>query len=147
MEQSSLKAVASVPEKHTPEVARSRSRKYACATVDSARIVAELRSWLDSQGFDSQQLSTETESTLLQTKKRGGWRNFVGMATSLNILFHQSVDTLTVEIGAGKWIDKAAVGTVSIFLLWPLAITVGLGAWEQSKLPEKIFDYIATRLV
>jgi hypothetical protein len=68
------------------------------------------------------------------------------MATSLNILFHHSVDTLTVEIGAGKWIDKAAVGVVSMLVLWPLAVTAGFGAWEQSKLPEKIFDFIGNRL-
>jgi hypothetical protein len=54
---------------------------------------------------------------------------------------------MTVEIGAGKWIDKAAVGTVSMFILWPLAVTAGLGAWEQMKMPEKVFDFIATRLV
>ena len=92
-------------------------------------------------------MSTEKESILLQIKKRGGWRDFVGMATSLNIVFHQSVDTLTVEIGAGKWLDKAAVGTVSMFILWPLAITAGFGVWEQAKMPEKVFSYIGHRLV
>ena len=35
-------------------------------------------------------------------------------------------------IGAGKWLDKAIAGTVSIFVLWPLAVTAGFGAWEQS---------------
>jgi hypothetical protein len=53
---------------------------------------------------------------------------------------------LTVETGAGKWIDKAAVGTVSLLVLWPLAITAGFGAWEQMKMPEKVLDYIGTRL-
>jgi hypothetical protein len=70
------------------------------------------------------------------------------MATSLNVVFHQGEDdTLTVEIGAGKWIDKAAVGTVSLLILWPLAITAGIGAWEQMKMPDNIFDYIGSRLV
>jgi hypothetical protein len=53
---------------------------------------------------------------------------------------------LTVQIGAGKWIDKAAAGTVSLFLLWPLAITAGFGAWQQMQMPEKVFDFIASRL-
>src|SRR5205085_11886978 len=100
-----------------------------------------------SQGFDLQQMNTENQSLLLQIKKRGGWRDFVGMSTSLNILFHQTGDTLTVEIGAGKWLDKAAVGTVSMFILWPLAVTAGIGAWEQMKMPEKIFDFIGARLI
>ena len=89
---------------------------------------------------------TDDHGVLLQIKKRGGWRNFVGMASSLNIVFHQTGETLTVQIGAGQWIDKIAAGGVSLFVLWPLAITAGVGAWLQLKLPEKVFDYIERRL-
>lgn len=142
-----VKSSISTPAPHSPQTPRSKSRRYACAPNDSSRLVTEVERWLDSQGFDCQQMSTETQSVLVQIKKRGGWRDFVGMATSLNIVFHQAEDTMTVEIGAGKWIDKAAVGTVSMFILWPLAVTAGFGAWEQMKMPEKIFDYIGTRLV
>ena len=83
---------------------------------------------------------------MLQIKKRGAWRDFVGMSTSLNIAFSQSDNVLTVEIGAGKWLDKAIAGTVSIFVLWPLAVTAGFGAWEQTRMPEKIFSYVSSRL-
>ena len=124
----------------------TNSRQYACRTGEHLRLIADVKSWLDGQGFDSQEMSTENDRHLIQIKKRGGWRDFVGMATSLNLVFHQAEDTLTVEIGAGKWIDKAAVGTVSLFILWPLALTAGYGAWEQMKMPQKIFDYIRNRL-
>jgi len=67
------------------------------------------------------------------------------MSTSLNIVFRQDGDILNVEIGAGKWIDKAAVGTVSMFILWPLAVTAGFGAWEQMKMPDRVFGYIGNR--
>jgi hypothetical protein len=136
-----------VPGANVPTAAGSKSRRYICTPVDAPQLIADVKGWLNEQGFDSQQMNTENQSLLLQIKKRGGWRSYVGMATSLNILFHQSGDTLTVEIGAGKWIDKAAVGTVSMFVLWPLAVTAGYGAWEQMKMPEKVFDYIGTRLI
>lgn len=135
------------PTDTVPSVPGTKSRRYICASDDVPRLIADVKGWLNGQGFDSQQMNTESQSTLLQIKKRGGWRDFVGMATSLNILFRQSGDTLTVEIGAGKWIDKAAAGTVSLFIFWPLAIAAGYGAWEQMKMPEKVFDYIGTRLV
>lgn len=134
------------PEPNVP-TAGWDSRRYMCTPVDGPQLIADVKGWLNEQGFESQQMNTENESLLLQIKKRGDWRKWLGMATSLNIVFHQSGDTLTVEIGAGKWIDKAAVGTVSMFVLWPLAVTAGYGAWEQMKLPEKIFDYIGTRLI
>ena len=126
----------------------SKSRRYACCADDIPRVIGDLRGWLNSQDFDAQQMNTDDDSVLIQIKKRGSWRDYVGMATSLNIVFHPCEDeTLTVEIGAGKWIDKAAVGTVSLFILWPLAITAGMGAWEQAKMPDRIFDYIGARLV
>jgi hypothetical protein len=107
-----------------------------------------VRGWLNEQDFDTQQINTDEDSVLLQVKKRGSWRDLVGMSTSLNVAFHQGEDdTLTVEIGAGKWVDKAAVGAVSLLILWPLAIPAGFGAWEQMNMPDKIFDYVGSRLV
>ena len=129
-----------------PEGSKKKSRKFICQSKQTSTVISDVKGWLDSQGFDSQQMKTENGGELLQIKKRGGWRDFVGMATSLNIVFYQSGDTLTVQIGSGKWVDKAAVGTVSLFILWPLAITAGFGAWEQMKMPEKIFDYVGSRL-
>ena len=125
----------------------SKTRRYACSSETVATIISDVRGWLNSQDFDTQQIQADQDSVLLQVKKRGTWRDYVGMATSLNVVFHpEEDDMLTVEIGAGKWIDKAAVGTVSLFILWPLAITAGIGAWEQMQMPDNIFDYIGSRL-
>jgi TIR domain len=128
------------------KVANSQTRRYACGQDDVPKVIVEVKNWLDTEGFDSQQMNTDDNGVLLQIKKRGSWRDFVGMATSLNIVFREADGLLTVEIGAGKWIDKAAVGTVSMFILWPLAVTAGFGAWEQMKMPDKIFGFIGNRL-
>jgi len=133
------------PEEDLPTVPGSKTHKYICAPADTARIITDVKGWLESQSFDSQQVR-DSKGVLLQIKKRGAWRDFVGMSTSLNILFHQAGETLIVQIGAGKWIDKAAAGAVSLLILWPLAITAGYGAWEQTKMPEKIFEFIGSRL-
>jgi TIR domain len=140
-------AVVTSPGTGVGQIPGSTSRRYACASDDIPRLIGDVRGWLNSQDFDTQQVNTDEDSVLLQVKKRGSWRDLVGMATSLNVVFHTEEDTLTVEIGAGKWIDKAAVGTVSLLILWPLAITAGMGAWEQMKLPDRIFDYVGSRLV
>ena len=137
---------APLPPSTTPPKG-SKARRFVCGAGETSRVIADVKGWLEQQDFDSQQMATEHGGTLLQIKKRGAWRDFVGMSTSLNIVFHQQQNTLTVEIGAGKWIDKAAVGTVSMFILWPLAVTAGFGAWEQMKMPERVFEYIGSRLV
>ena len=129
------------------QIPGSKFRRYSCTPDVIPRIIGDVRGWLNQQEFDTQQINTDENSVLLQVKKRGNWLNLVGMATSLNVAFHQGEDdTLTVEIGAGKWVDKAAVGAVSLLILWPLAIPAGFGAWEQMNMPDKIFEYVSTRL-
>lgn len=131
---------------HVQKIPGSTSRQYMCPEEDTVRLINDVKTWLDSQGFDTQQVSADDQSLLIQVKKRGKWLDLVGMATSLNVLFHHNNETLTVEIGAGKWIDKAAVGAVGLFILWPLAIPAGMGAWEQMKMPDKIFEFVGGRL-
>jgi hypothetical protein len=123
----------------------TQSCRYVCPTKEALGVLKEVKAWLNTQEFDLQQMNAENNSLLLQIKKRGGWRDYLGMSTALNIVFRHSNDTLTVEIGDGKWVDKVAVGAVG-FLLPPLIITAGFGAWEQAKMPEKVFDFIGTRL-
>jgi hypothetical protein len=60
----------------------------------------------------------------------------------LNVVLRLRGNELQVEIGAGKWIDKATTGTVSLFVLWPLAVTTAFGAWQQAKLPQRTFSAI-----
>ncbi len=83
---------------------------------------------------------------LLQVRKKGSWRKFVGMATALNIVLHQSGEEMKVTVGEGQWLDKAIVGTVSVFVLWPLAITAGIGAWQQNQMPDRVLSFIQDTL-
>ncbi len=131
---------------HGPEGQHMQTRCFPCTTEKFHGLLADLENWLISQNFNCQQLTTEDGGTLLQVAKKGGWRKFVGQSTALNIVLYQSSNNnITVEIGAGRWIDKAAVGTASMFVLWPLAISVGFGAWQQIKLPKKIYQYISEK--
>ena len=122
------------------------TRCFPCTTEKFHGLLADLKNWLISQNFNCQQLTTEDGGTLLQVAKKGGWRKFIGMGTALNIVLRQSSNNITVEIGAGRWIDKAVVGGVAMLLVWsPIIVTAGIGAWQQKKLPKKIYQYISEK--
>jgi hypothetical protein len=122
----------------------SHMRSFYCQGSRFSELIASTRNWLIGKKFNCQQLLIEDGGVLIQIEKRGGWRKVVGMSTALNIVFRQVENTVNVEIKAGRWLDKAAAGTVSLFILWPLAVTAGIGAWRQTKMPERIFGHIAT---
>jgi hypothetical protein len=115
------------------------TRCFPCTTEKFHGLLADLEDWLISQNFNCQQITgkdggTIDKYTVLKVERKGGWRKFVGMGTALNIVLYQSSNNnITVEIGAGRWIDKALVG----------GITAGIGTWQQIKLPKKIYQFIS----
>ena len=121
----------------------TQSKTFHCPASRFPELIAATQSWLSGEGFRCQKLQTEKGGTLLQIERVGEWRKFVGMSTALNIVFRQVEDTVNVEIGTGRWMDKAATGTVGFLFLWPLGVTTGIGAWQQMKLPERVFEHIA----
>src|SRR5271157_1950136 len=121
----------------------TQSKTFPSPSSRFSELIASTQSWLAGEGFKCQKLQTEGGGTLLQIEKVGGWRKFVGMSTALNIVFHQVENTVNVEIGAGRWVDKATIGAAAYFILWPLAVTAGIGAWQQMKMPERVFERIA----
>jgi len=116
---------------------------FPCTTEKFHGLLADLKNWLISQNFNCQQKTIEDGGTLLQVAKKGGWRKIVGMSTALNIVLHQKPNHIIVEIGAGRWVDKAIAG--SFWFFTPAAIPVGFGAWQQMKLPKKIYQYISEK--
>ena len=121
----------------------TQSKSFPCPGSHFSELITSTQSWLSGGGFKCQKLQTADGGTLLQIEKVGGWRKFIGMSTALNIVFHQVENTVNVEMGAGRWIDKAATGAVAYLILWPLAVTVGIGAWQQMKMPERVFEHVA----
>ena len=124
----------------------TQSKTFPCPGTLFPELIAATRSWLLGEGFECQKLQTEDDGTLLQIEKVGGWRKFVGRSAALNIVFHQVENTVNVEIGTGRWMDKAATGAVAFLFLWPLAVMPGIGAWQQLKMPERVFEFIAAFL-
>ncbi|HBA69860.1 MAG TPA: hypothetical protein DCZ40_10970 [Lachnospiraceae bacterium] len=93
------------------------------------------------ENMDTQQLSgMDTSFIILQARAKGGIvKQLVGMDKAVTVRFSKDrTNKVTVEIGEAKWGDKAAVITISMFVLWPLTVTSGIGLYQQSRLPHKI---------
>lgn len=85
-------------------------------------------------------LCDDPDYIILQARaKKGKVKQFIGMDKALTVRFvHLADNKVSVEMGEAKWVDKGAVMAVSMFVLWPLAITAGVGIYKQKKLPQKM---------
>lgn len=71
--------------------------------------------------------------------KSGKLKQLIGMDKAIEVRMTpvNNNSMVTVEIGGAKWADKAAVMAVSMFVLWPLAVTSGIGIYGQSNVIKK----------
>lgn len=95
----------------------------------------------EKKGLEAELLETP-EGIIVQAKQKEGWKKLVGMDNSVQVQLFEQKDTVIVNVGAGKWIDKAGAATVGVLVFAPLAITAAIGAWANKKLPEEIFDTV-----
>ena len=115
-------------------------------TQDIAMIV---RNYLEmNEGMESQTFATPEGGAVIQARSRGGsFKQFVGLDKAITVKINPISEThVSVDIGEGKWTDKGIAMTVSMFVLWPLAVTSGIGMYKQSQLPRKINSVIAQNL-
>lgn len=98
------------------------------------------------ENMETQTLIAEDKSIIVQGRIRhGSVKQFMGLDRAITVHFSPAnTDSVKVTITAGKWLDKLAAGTVSMFILWPLLVTSAYGAFKQSQFPNKIFEAIET---
>ena len=86
---------------------------------------------------------TTPEGYLVQAKEEQSWKKFAGMDQATQVqIFQSTPDSVTVNVGTGKWMDKAAAAGVGAIVFAPLMATAAFGAFKQQKLPQEIFDEI-----
>jgi hypothetical protein len=117
-------------------------RVFHAPNLDMGRLVQSLADWYRAQKFDVQVLDLPQGGVVIQARQDETWRNLLGVSSALNVALRRQGDSLQVEIGAGKWVDKAVAAGAGLFLLWPLLFTAAYGAWQQSKLPQRTFEFI-----
>lgn len=117
-------------------------RVFHAPNLDMGRLVQALADWYRAQKFDVQVLDLPQGGVVIQARQEETWRNLLGVSSALNVALRRQGENLLVEIGAGKWVDKAIAAGAGLFILWPLLFTAAYGAWQQSKLPQRTFEFI-----
>lgn len=121
-----------------------QERMFPAPEGELQPLADELAQWLQAREFDVQVMPVEGDAWLVQARQERGWKAAIGMGLATNIVLTRLGPSLKVEVGQGKWMDKAVAGAVGLLLLWPALIPAAIGAWQQSKLPQEVFDQVAS---
>lgn len=127
----------------------NESRVFRPPAGMSTQVVANaVSSFLSSaKGMEVQSAET-TEGYVVQGRQeKDGWKTIAGMRMATTVQMIRMDDNLNVTVGQGEWSDKIGAGALGWFIAWPLAVTAGVGAYKQKKLPEEIFQVIEQCIV
>jgi len=121
------------------------SRYYPGVEADVFKLVAELRTVFD-QDYDVQTMHVSS-TTIVQARKSSTLRDLTGLSAALTIKITPEAGGTRVEMGMQKWLDKAAVAAVAVFISAGLLLALpALGAYWQYKLTEDAWKIVEAHL-
>src|SRR5262249_10557744 len=85
------------------------------------------------------QIFQQESGWVVQGKKMGKWRGWLGMEQAATVLIEQADDGMKVSIGGAKWIDKAA-GAATGLLLGFTWVTSILGVVQQQSFVDGLWQ-------
>ena len=121
----------------------NESRVFMLNGTEVSQIVTRLENFFRTEKGMEVQSSQTTDGYVMQASQpKDGWKTLTGMRLALTVQMAVMGDKLNVSIGEGQWSDKIGAGAIGLFVAWPLAITAGMGAFKQKKLPGEVFQVI-----
>ena len=122
-------------------MADAKVYKLGGLTLDD--VARELEDYLRFQkNLETEGVAQAENIYFIQARQTDGWKKFAGMDKAVQIKLTAHEGSLTVDIGAGRWVDKLGAATVGYLIFAPLMITAAIGAIGQEKLPQEIFDFV-----
>lgn len=117
-------------------------KTYNAPGLDVNQLAQSMAEYFASQDFETQVLPGPSGTAAVQIRKADTLRRFMGATSALMVTLTPANDLLTVQTAATKWADKAITAVAGVLVFWPLLIPAAYGAFEQTKLPDKVFAYV-----
>ena len=118
------------------------SRVFELNDVTVEQVAEAVTTFLREEKKMEVQSVTTPNGYLIQAVQADTLRTLSGMKLATTVELNVNGTQLNVTLGEGQWADKLGAGAVGLFLLWPLAVTAGIGAYKQKKLPSEIFEVV-----
>lgn len=117
-------------------------KTYNAPGLDVSQLAQSMADYFAGQGFEAQVLPGAGGAVAVQIRKADTVRVVMGATSALMVTLTAANDMLTVQTAATKWGDKAIGAVAGVLLFWPALIPAAYGAFEQTKLPQKVFGYV-----
>jgi hypothetical protein len=119
------------------------TRFYRAPDLDIERVARDLEGCYRLQDYQVQHFGSR-DRMAVQLKMGSQFEAVIGMQAALTITLERFSSGILATVGQQQWVDKAAAGAIGMLLLWPLAVTAGVGAIRQASLESQVFGMLDT---
>ena len=124
------------------ETKEKYKREYSTRTFTGEELIEHMMNCLTvQQKMDVQRVQSEDGNTIIVQGriKNGAYKQFLGLDRAATLRFQIKPNTVAVEVGEGKWLDKVVLTTIPVFVaFWWLIIPTAYGTAKQHQLFQLI---------
>ena len=115
-------------------------------TVPADELAQALADHFRTQGFETQVFRTSGDRTAMQARKESLWRNLLGVAYALTVVFTPEEGQLTIGLGGHEWVDAAISGAIGLVAVPPVLLGTAYGIWKENQLDKEVWQVIDERV-
>ena len=96
--------------------------------------------------FEAQVFRTSGDRTAMQARKESLWRNLLGVAYALTVVFTPGEGQLSIGLGGHEWVDSAISGAIGLVAVPPVLLGTAYGIWKENQLDKEVWQVIDERV-
>jgi hypothetical protein len=114
-------------------------------TVPAEELARALADHFRAQEFEAQVFRASGDRTVMQARKESLWRNLLGVAYALTVVFTPGEGQLSIGLGGHEWADTAISGAIGLVAVPPVLLGTTYGIWKENQLDKEVWQVIDER--
>jgi hypothetical protein len=114
-------------------------------TVPAEELAEALADHFRAHEFEAQVFRTSGDRTVMQARKESLWRNLLGVAYALTVVFTPGEGRLSIGLGGHEWVDAAISGAIGLVAVPPVLLGTAYGIWKENQLDKEVWQVIDER--
>jgi len=115
-------------------------------TIPADELAGALADHFRAQEFEVQVFRASGDRTAMQARKESLWRQLLGVAYALTVVFTPGEGQLSVGLGGHEWVDSAISGAIGLVAVPPVLVGTAYGIWKENQLDKQVWQVIDERV-
>jgi len=115
-------------------------------TIPADELARALADHFRAHEFEVQVFATSGDRTVMQARKESLWRNLLGVAYALTVVFTPGEGQLSIGLGGHEWVDSAISGAIGLVAVPPVLLGTAYGIWKENQLDKEVWQVIEERV-